>query len=211
MALGDRLSKPLIETVVSSGITIGYGQNSLNFIGEFVAGNTFDLTINGVAIVQVPFATDHETTMRNIATSITNHAATTAYVVKSGQAPASKILIEGVTAGLALTYTALTIAGGATRPAASFEPTSSGSLQEKPALYVLDAPGGTAKIERIQGAANYTRTFAYAAAFGAPGGENITSIVHTGTTAFGAETVTETISYVNALVDGQQITTIVYS
>jgi len=119
----------------------------------------------------------------------------------------------------------MVIAGGATQPAGTIQATS-GSLQVQPALYVLPLAGGgsateatllnilaqvTSKIDRIKGASNYSRALTYAAAFGAPGGANVTIIVHTGTTVVGAETVTETMTYVNPLIDGQQITTIVYS
>ena len=39
-------------------------------VNPFIAGNLFDATINGVAVEQVPFDTDNDTTVTNIATAI---------------------------------------------------------------------------------------------------------------------------------------------
>lgn len=64
----------------------------------------------------------------------------------------------------------------------------------------------TSKIERIKGSANYTRTLAYYTTT-----DNVTSIVHTGTTLVGAETVTETIAYTDAAGGDFRVTTITYS
>lgn len=63
------------------------------------------------------------------------------------------------------------------------------------------------KIDRIQGASNYTRVFTY----NGTGTQNVTVIVHTGTTALGLETITETISYVDPTINGSNVTQIVYS
>jgi hypothetical protein len=62
------------------------------------------------------------------------------------------------------------------------------------------------KIDRIKGTANYSRTFVYYA-----GTSNVNTITHTGTTALGAETIIETFTYVNNLVDGSDVTSIIYS
>lgn len=64
----------------------------------------------------------------------------------------------------------------------------------------------TSKIERIKGSANYTRTLAYYTTT-----DNVTSIVHTGTTLIGAETITETIAYIDAAGGDFRINTITYS
>lgn len=64
----------------------------------------------------------------------------------------------------------------------------------------------TSKIERIKGSANYTRTLAYYTTT-----DNVTSIVHTGTTLLGAETITETIAYIDAAGGDFRINTITYS
>lgn len=62
------------------------------------------------------------------------------------------------------------------------------------------------KMDRIRGAANYTRTFTYVSS--GTSGSNITSIVHTGTTALGSETITETFTYFGSTTN---INTITYS
>ena len=64
----------------------------------------------------------------------------------------------------------------------------------------------TSKMDRIRGAANYTRTFSYVSS--GTSGSNITSIVHTGTTALGSETITETFTYFGSTTN---INTITYS
>lgn len=63
------------------------------------------------------------------------------------------------------------------------------------------------KINRIKGAANYSRTLTY----NLVGTENVETITHTGTTALGIETIIETITYVDPEVNGSKITNIVYS
>lgn len=62
------------------------------------------------------------------------------------------------------------------------------------------------KMDRIRGAANYTRTFTYYTTT-----VNVQTLTHTGTTALGVETIVETFTYVNATIDGSNITSIVYS
>jgi hypothetical protein len=64
----------------------------------------------------------------------------------------------------------------------------------------------SSKINRIQGSSNYSRTISYSV-----GTSNVTVIVHTGTTALGVETITETFTYVNPAVNGSNITSIQYS
>jgi hypothetical protein len=80
------------------------------------------------------------------------------------------------------------------------------SAQETTLLSVLD--NVTSKMDRIRGAANYSRTFTYHPV----GTDNITVIVHTGTTLLGTpETITETFTYVDPTTNGSNITSIVYS
>ena len=76
-------------------------------------------------------------------------------------------------------------------------------------LKLLDQIAGStgSKIERIKNATDYNRAFTYDPV----GTENITVIVHTGTTALGAETITETFTYVDSTVNGSNITNIAYS
>lgn len=63
------------------------------------------------------------------------------------------------------------------------------------------------KIERIKGSANYNRALTYHGT----GTLNVTTIVHTGTTLIGAETITETITYEDPAVNGSKITNVAYS
>jgi hypothetical protein len=67
--------------------------------------------------------------------------------------------------------------------------------------------GNFSKISRIKGTADYTRTFTYHVT----ATQNVISILHTGTTYFGVETITETINYENPSINGSNITSIVYS
>ena len=62
------------------------------------------------------------------------------------------------------------------------------------------------KIDRIKGSADYTRVFVYYI-----GTSNVETITHTGTTDFAGETIIETFTYVNNLVDGSDVTSIIYS
>ena len=62
------------------------------------------------------------------------------------------------------------------------------------------------KIERIKNAIDYTRTLAYYLAT-----DNATSIIHSGTTSIGAETVTETIAYIDAAGGDFRVLTITFS
>jgi hypothetical protein len=76
-------------------------------------------------------------------------------------------------------------------------------------LKLLDqiASSTGSKMDRIKSATNYNRAFTYDPV----GTENITVIVHTGTTALGAETITETFTYVDPTTNGSNITNIAYS
>lgn len=65
------------------------------------------------------------------------------------------------------------------------------------------------KMNRIQGAADYGRVFNYFNP--AVIGSNVTSIIYTGTTSFGIETITETFTYVDVTQIGSNVTNIQYS
>jgi len=64
----------------------------------------------------------------------------------------------------------------------------------------------TSKINRLKGAADYTRVFTYYLAT-----NNVATIVHTGTTDLGSETLTETFTYQSNFVDGSNVVSIIYS
>lgn len=72
---------------------------------------------------------------------------------------------------------------------------------------ILQILGSFSKISRIKGTADYTRTFTYHPT----ATQNVISIIHTGTTVFGIESITETINYENPSINGSNITSIVYS
>lgn len=80
------------------------------------------------------------------------------------------------------------------------------SLQNKMCFIQKALEQDSSKMNRIQGSSNYSRTISYS-----PGTSNVTSIVHTGTTALGVETITETFTYVNPAVNGSNVTSIIYS
>ena len=65
----------------------------------------------------------------------------------------------------------------------------------------------TSKINRIKGAANYSRTLTYHPT----ATQNVLTITHTGTTTLGVQTVVETFTYVNPAINGSNVTNIVYS
>ena len=62
----------------------------------------------------------------------------------------------------------------------------------------------TSKINRIKGASNYVRNLLYHPT----ATQNVTSITHIGTTPLGSETIVETFTYVNAAINGSNVTKI---
>ena len=66
--------------------------------------------------------------------------------------------------------------------------------------------GGSSALARIKNSLNYRKEFTYSGAT-----QNITVIVHTGQTAKGLESVTQTITYENPGVEGSRITSITLS
>ena len=60
----------------------------------------------------------------------------------------------------------------------------------------------TSKINRIKGAANFTRVLTYHPT----ATQNVLTITYTGTTPLGAETVIETFTYVNPAINGSNVT-----
>jgi|LakMenE29Apr09ns_1017244.scaffolds.fasta_scaffold09777_2 hypothetical protein len=65
----------------------------------------------------------------------------------------------------------------------------------------------SSKMSRIQGSSNYNRALTYHVT----ATQNVLSIVHTGTTANGVETITETFTYVDPAINGSNVTNIAYS
>lgn len=65
----------------------------------------------------------------------------------------------------------------------------------------------SSKMGRISGSADYSRVLTYDLV----GTDNVISILHSGTTIIGVETITETLAYVNAAINGSNVTSIIYS
>jgi hypothetical protein len=88
----------------------------ITFNALLVTGNTYDLTIDGVAITQVPFATSHSVTMATIAAMIQSHpSVASAQVIQPDE---DSILIIPASANLVLTTgpnNAGVVAGGASQ------------------------------------------------------------------------------------------------
>jgi len=111
---------------------------TITFVGDFVASNTIDLNINGVAIVQVTFATNTNSTLQAVATSISNRlvaAGITAEVVVDTAARTIRIatvsditvasIVVALGAGTPTTGAATTVANLAT--GGIFETASTGA------------------------------------------------------------------------------------
>lgn len=84
---------------------------TLNFSADFVAGNTINLLINGVAITAVPFNTNHATTLADLASAISAHAAVATATVTG----ARQITVPGLTVGTQLVFTGILVTGGASQ------------------------------------------------------------------------------------------------
>jgi hypothetical protein len=65
----------------------------------------------------------------------------------------------------------------------------------------------SSKMARISGSADYSRVLTY----DPTGDQNVITVLHTGTTSNGVETILETISYVDPTINNSQVTSIVYS
>lgn len=78
-------------------------------------------------------------------------------------------------------------------------------------LLALQQLVNSSKITRIQGAADYNKQLKYYNNDPSIANANVIEIIHTGTTAMGIETLTETISYYDASVPGSNVTNIAYS
>ena len=65
----------------------------------------------------------------------------------------------------------------------------------------------SSKMNRIQGTSDYNRALTYHATVI----QNVLTIVHTGTTANGVETITETFTYVDPAINGSNVINIAYS
>ncbi len=104
-----------------SGIDQGLrSRYRLTFSGALVADNVIDMYINGVAITQVPFATDSDTTMANLATAIAAHpdvlSATVETVIGAINNDRSIVIVANNPGPDTLNITAPVITGGTSQP-----------------------------------------------------------------------------------------------
>jgi hypothetical protein len=74
MGLGTPINGNIGQAIVGSGIYSGSAQVLLVFNGQFVASNTFDLDIDGVAITQVPFNISNNQTLEDIVAELNSNA-----------------------------------------------------------------------------------------------------------------------------------------
>ncbi len=65
----------------------------------------------------------------------------------------------------------------------------------------------SSKMARIQASSDYNRALTYDPV----GTDNVISILHSGTTPNGTETITEVFTYINSAINGSNVTNIAYS
>jgi len=99
------LGKPLIFTIT--------------FDTDFVAGNLVDGVIGASTLAQVPFDTDHDTTLQKLAEEIQ----TTAEIFKATVTGARELTCVGAVNGSDITPRTITVSGGATQAVATFADT----------------------------------------------------------------------------------------
>lgn len=93
---------------------------TLTFSADFVTGNEIDMDIHGTAITTVPFNTDHDTTMDDLAAAIQ----ASSYVVTATVTAARVITITAQTAGIPTDIENIEIDGGASQPTATLATTT---------------------------------------------------------------------------------------
>lgn len=94
---------------------------SIVFDADLVTGNTIDLNVNGVAMTQVPFNTDNDTTMADLAAQIlSDFGATIQFSVAAGTPPNQHtILITPIGSNDSVVISGIVVAGGASQAAAT--------------------------------------------------------------------------------------------
>ena len=70
MALATKYNGVISQGLVSSGIGLGFQQYTLNFKGELIASNAFNIKVDGVAMTTVNFATSNSNTLKLICTQL---------------------------------------------------------------------------------------------------------------------------------------------
>lgn len=90
---------------------------------DFITANTIDLHVNGEAITQVTFATDHDTTIAAVATNI---QALTSVTTAVADAVPRTITITGATNGIDIPVTQIVVALGASQASSTVSDTQFG-------------------------------------------------------------------------------------
>ncbi|MCK5609867.1 hypothetical protein KAR91_48795 [Candidatus Pacearchaeota archaeon] len=107
-----RLSQALESGLPSRLTTITRG--SLFFDADLITSNTIDMTVNGAAITQVTFATDHATTMALIIAQILLNA-NVAYAILDPTDTNNRTIIVTAVLGVDLLIAGITVAAGASQ------------------------------------------------------------------------------------------------
>ena len=98
--------------IIKKGASLVHIQ-TLTFSGEFVAGNSISIVVNGGAPIVTAFITDSDTTLAAVATALAAHAAIDTAVANPAT---NSILITGLVVNTLVTLTAIAVTGGASQP-----------------------------------------------------------------------------------------------
>lgn len=85
-------------------------RGTLTFDADLVTSNTIDLKVNGVAITQVTFTTDHATTMALVAVEIAKH-----FQVDTATVTAARVITVTSADEIVITLTEIVVAAGASQ------------------------------------------------------------------------------------------------
>jgi aspartate/methionine/tyrosine aminotransferase len=111
----DHLAKNINDALKDSGLTQGKPVTLIRFDADLITANTFDITINAVAVAQTTFITDQVATMKAIVANLILHASVdSAEIHNTSNGDPWEIIING-TEGGTLTLTGLTVAAGASQ------------------------------------------------------------------------------------------------
>lgn len=111
------VGRGVTKVIGKEGQVRNFANNSVKlvFAGDLITSNTIDLKVNGSAIAQVTFGTDHATTIAHVATHI---AAKTTYVSSATVTSAREITVVGVD-GTVIALTEIVVAAGSSQTTGS--------------------------------------------------------------------------------------------
>jgi len=112
---------------------------TLTFNNNFVADNIINLNIDDVAITPVPFNTDHDTTMANLAAAIQTSDSVGSATTPGGGSQV--ITITGVSHGTDITIDNVLVTGGASQPVGSVAETVDAISDSSKGLFRKDDDG----------------------------------------------------------------------